>query len=68
MQYNPNAKIGRKFGDGIEWYPNLLSAIMNRNLSRIDKRTLEYFDFKQLLEHCRQVEYRYCRLMKSIRG
>ena len=29
LQHNKNAKIGRKFGNGIEWHPNLFSAIIN---------------------------------------
>ncbi len=54
MQYNREAKIGRKFGDGKQWYPNLMSAIMNRQMqkgSTISKSLPEMLAYVAVVKH-----------------
>ena len=62
-EYNPNAKIGRKFGNGIDWYPNLHSAIINRNIHRMGIGN-PAIDVLELSKYAKRVAVRYNRMCR----
>jgi hypothetical protein len=61
LPYNKEAKRGRQFGDGMTWYPNLISAIIDRELNRHRKQLRTGFE---TLEYAYRVKARYERRFK----